>query len=207
MSPPALGTFWITVWFTTHVFLWRVCLIRQNQYKTSGYEYSRRHTNTHTHLDERERERELQPCVITVKFVVNQTGTLAGRSGSLSAWCRAPANPPPYPCTPVPPVLSTCPCESRGSGPKKVDPASVKVQMEQLPYALLPHWQYLCPLVFWVFFLLLLVSLSEVKLECRPHKCHFLVCFLWFPPPRQVPISYKSLSVSELIISVEHICI
>lgn len=95
-------------------------------------------THAHTHTWMRERERELQPCVITVKFVVNQTGTLAGRSGSLSAWCRAPANPP-YPCTPVPPVLSTCPCESRESGPKKVDPASVKVQMEQLPYALLPH--------------------------------------------------------------------
>lgn len=164
-------------------------------------------THAHTHTWMRERERELQPCVITVKFVVNQTGTLAGRSGSLSAWCRAPANPP-YPCTPVPPVLSTCPCESRESGPKKVDPASVKVQMEQLPYALLPHWQYLCPLVFWVFFFFTFPFLklsSSAALTCKmPLSCVFLI---WFPPPRQVPISYKSSSVSELIISVEHICI
>ena len=35
------------------------------------------------------RLRERQPCVITVKFPLNHTGTLAGWLGSLSGGCRA----------------------------------------------------------------------------------------------------------------------
>lgn len=48
---------------------------------------------------------------------------------------------------------------------------------------------------------------SEARAPPSHAKCPFLVCFLWFPPPRQVLISYKSSSVSELLISVEHILI
>lgn len=133
------------------------------------------------------RPRERQPRVITVKFLVNQTGTLAGRSGVCLVGVK--------PWLQFPPVLQPCPCESKESCKNWILQVS---NCSQRPYCTLRRHTDNTHSVFFP------VSLSELTRECRPRMQIPLSCvFSMVSPHHQVLISYKSSSISESTISVE----
>ena len=181
MSPPAVLSLIYWLVHHTHLFL--------------RYSVSKRtpvmsvHVRIYTWI----RRRERLPSVITVKFPVNHSGTLAGWLGSLSASCRAagliPAGVEVGPCVLCIgllqehlPKCKSCFLCGRNC---HANTNSTSESSAQLLYASSPrrhHTDKNCTLTCFLCF-----SASVSELDIKPAAapaCKYpsVLCFLWFPP-------------------------